>query len=111
MLRTAAPLRPVRAVTLALLVAFMVCLGATAASAVEEGAEPTEHGPAPSIEEIGTQNDVSQQYLPEPAEPPPFMRFLYVPLIIAGIVIIGLLLMLYLVWQPRFAEERRSRRR
>lgn len=99
-------------VALALATLFVLALAAPA-FAVEEGGEiaPEEQGPAPGIDEIGTQNEVSSQYLPEPAEPPPFMRFLYVPLVIAGIFIVVLLLLLYLAWQPRFAEERRSKRR
>ena len=100
-------------VLLALTLSLLVVLSAPAL-AVEEGAEvaPTEdHGRAPGIDEIGTQNEVSQQYLPEDAAPPPFMRFLYVPLAIAGVLVVAALLFLYLVWQPRFAEERRSKRR
>ena len=102
-------------VVLALMLALLAVLSAPAMAAEEGGAAATEaaeedHG-APSINEIGTQNEVSQQYLPEPAEPPPFMRFLYVPLAIAGVLVIAGLLFLYLVWQPRFAEERRSKRR
>lgn len=96
----------------ALMLVFSVALSAPA-WAVEEGGEvaPEEEGPAPGINEIGTQNEVSQQYLPEPSESPPFMRFFYLPLVIGGFLITGALLALYLVWQPRFAEERRSKRR
>lgn len=99
-------------IVLALMLVLLVAVSAPAWAA-EEGAEiaPEEDHPAPSIDEIGTQNEVSQQYLPEPAEPPPFMRFLYVPLVVAGILVIVALLALYLTYQPRFAEERRSKRR
>ena len=71
----------------------------------------TEEGPAPGIDEIGTQNEVSSQYLPEPAEHPPFMRVFYIPLAIGAFLIVAALLARYLQWQPRFAEERRSKRR
>jgi hypothetical protein len=99
-------------VVLALMLVLLVAMSAPALAA-EDGGEvaPEEQGPAPGIEEIGTQNEVSQQYLPEPAEPPPFMRFLYVPLAVVGVLMIAGLLFLYLAWQPRFAEERRSKRR
>lgn len=99
-------------VVLALMLVLFVAVSPPAL-AVEEGGEAPaeEEGPAPGIDQIGTQNEVSQQYLPEPAEPPPFMRFLYVPLVVGGILIVGALLLMYLVWQPRFAEERRSKRR
>ena len=97
----------VLAVLIVLLAAFSTSVSATEA----ESTAPAEEGPAPGIDQIGTQNDVSQQYLPEAAEPPPFMRFFYVPLVIGGIVIIVALLLMYLAWQPRFAEERRSKRR
>ncbi len=89
-----------------------VALGAAApALAVEEGGAPEEREPAPSIDEIGTQNKVSREFLPPPAEPPAFFPWLYYPLFIAGVLVGSLLLFFFLVWQPRFAEERRRRRR
>lgn len=93
----------------ALLVVGVVATPALATEAASEA--PEEEGPAPGIDEIGTQNDVSKQYKPEPAEAPPFMRFLYIPLTIVGLLMAGMLLLQYLRWQPRFAEERRSKRR
>ena len=96
------------AVTVLLLGVFAAPAMATEAT---DGAAAGEEGPAPSVDEIGTQNEVSQQYLPEKAEPPPFMRFLYVPLVIVGLLMAAALLFSYLRWQPRFAEERRSKRR
>ncbi len=95
-----------------LLVVLMAVGAAGPALAVEATeAGPAERGPAPSIEEIGTQNEVSGQFLPERAEPPAFFRFFNLPLIALAVVAIALLLLTYLVWQPRFAQERRSRRR
>ena len=98
-----------------LLAVAMLMVGVFATPALATEAEPTaaaeEEGPAPSVDEIGTQNDVSKQYLPEKAEPPPFMRFLYVPLVLVGILMALMLLLSYLRWQPKFAEERRSKRR
>jgi hypothetical protein len=96
-------------------IAVVVLAMSTPAAAVEgaatEGATEADHGPAPSIDQVGTQNEVSQQYKPEPAEAPPFMRFFYIPLAVVGIAMIAGLLFAYLTWQPRFAEERRSKRR
>lgn len=98
-------------VGLVLVVAALALFSGPAWAVEGEGGAPEETGPAPGIDEIGTQNEVSGQHLPEAAEPPPFMRFLYVPLVVAGIVISLVLLLMYLAWQPRFAEERRSKRR
>lgn len=96
------------------LVLLAVGLLAAPALAVEgEATEgPAEQGPAPSIDDIGTQNDVSREFVPlEPTEEPPFFKFFYIPLIVAGVLIVAALLFAYLTWQPRFAEERRSRKR
>lgn len=109
-----APYGTARLPVVVALVVVLSCLFAAPAFAVEDEAgagAPSEEGHSPSIDEIGTQNEVSSQYLPEPAEAPPFMRFFYVPLIIGGFLIVGALLLRYLQWQPRFAEERRSKRR
>lgn len=95
--------------TVAVLLVGVVVTPAAATEAASEAAE--EEGPAPSIDEIGTQNEVSEQHKPEPAEAPPFMRFLYVPLVLVGLLMAAALLFNYLRWQPRFAEERRSKRR
>ena len=98
----------------AVLLLLLAALGllAVPAMATEAGATaPAEDEEPLTIEDIGTRNEVSEQYLPEPSEPPPFMRFFYVPLVVGGFIIVGALLFLYLAWQPRFAEERRSKRR
>lgn len=113
MFPSVAPLGTARVFALLALVVALFAFSTVPAFATEaEGGAPAEEsGPAPSINEIGTQNDVSNQYRPEPTELPPFQRFLYVPLAIAGLLVIAALLFLYLTWQPRFAEERRSKRR
>lgn len=95
---------------LSLLLLFAVL--AVPATAVEEGGEaPQESGPAPGIDEIGTQNEVSGEFLPEPAEEPPFMKWLYFALAAVAVLALIAVTLLYLVWQPRFATERRSKRR
>jgi hypothetical protein len=84
---------------------------AMAVEATEGAAEP--EGPAPGINEIGTQNEVSREFLPAPDEaaPPPFFQFFNVPLFAVGVLAAVALLFAYLIWQPRFAQERRSKRR
>ena len=108
-----APLGSARVLAiLALVVALLGVFAAPvwATEAASEGAAE-EGGPAPTIDEIGEHNEITEQYRPEKVEAPPFMRFFYWPLAIAGVLAAGMLLMRYLVWQPRFAEERRSKRR
>jgi hypothetical protein len=115
MLSSVAPLRTARlAVVLAGLLALMsvAALPAAATEAASEGgAAPTEDAEHLTVEDIGSGSDTAEEYKPEPTEAPPFMRFFYIPLIIAGFLIVGALLMLYLAYQPRFAEESRSKRR
>lgn len=113
MLSSVAPFGSARLAAVLAVVMALLSLAAMPAAATEAegGAAPTEDSEGLTIEDIGSNNEVSNAYKPEPAEAPPFMRFFYVPLIIGGFLIVGALLMLYLTWQPRFAEERRSKRR
>ena len=112
MLSSVAPFGSARLATVLALIVALLSLGALPAAATEAegGAAPSEDTEHLTIDDIGN-SKISQEYKPEPAEAPPFMRFFYVPLIIGGFLIAGALLMLYLTWQPRFAEERRSKRR
>lgn len=109
-----APFGPARVLSLIALGMVLLCALAAPAFATEAegGAVPAEGEEEPvTIDDIGTNNEVSNQYKPEPAEAPPFMRFLSWPLAVAGFVVVMALLLRYLQWQPRFAEERRSKRR
>ncbi len=107
-----APLGSLRVTVLLAVVLVLMCAVAAPAFATEAGgAAPTEADEHVTIDDIGTKNEVSNQYRPEPAEAPPFMKWLSVPLAIAGVLVTLALLFMYLTWQPRFAEERRSRRR
>lgn len=109
-----APLGSARLLAVLALVLAALGVFAVPAQAVEGEAgasEPADQGPAPGIDEIGEHNEIADQYRPERAEHPPFMRVFYLPLIIGGFLIAGMLLFMYLMWQPRFAEERRSKRR
>ena len=98
-----------------LLALALVVVGGMAAPAFATeaggGAPAGEEGRSPTIEEIGTQNEVSDQYRPEPAEAPGFTQWMVWPLVIIGVLMGLALLMAYLKHQPRFAEERRSKRR
>lgn len=96
-----------RLVGVASLVAMLaVGLLAGAALAAEAEEEGGGHGPLPSITEIGTQSEVSQGFFPEGAEEPVFSPFLIYPLLAVGLLAAFVILVLYLRWQPTFAEER-----
>lgn len=96
---------------LALLVALLgLFLIGGPAWAVEEGEDP-EHRELPSIEEVGSRSETALEYYPEPYEAPSVFPKMAIPLLVAGGVILSVWLLLYLVWQPRFAEERRSGKR
>lgn len=92
-----------------LLVLSCLALLAGPALAAEETQEPEE---LPGIAELGTQSQTSQEFQPEPYEPPAFFRFITYPLLVVGIVVLLVVGFLYLRNLPRFAQEsRRSRRR
>lgn len=96
-----------------LLVALFALAVAAPALAVEADDEEldVEHEELPSYEEVGSGSEISQQFRPEPYEPPSLFRSLLYPLlIIAGVAVI-VVLALYLLWQPRFAEEREAKKR
>lgn len=95
---------------LGLILGLLLIAGATAASAAEGGGAPA-HGPLPGIDEIGSRDEVASEFFPEAYEEPPFFRFFYVPLIIVGVLATAGVLYLYLLWQMRFVEERRAKRR
>lgn len=99
------------AAVLALVLTLLALLAGPASATEGEAVAPAEDNQHLTIDDIGSNNEVSNKYKPEAAEAPPFMRFFYLPLVIGGFLIVGALLMMYLAWQPRFAEERRSKRR
>jgi hypothetical protein len=93
------------------LVALLMCAAVLAAPAlaVEEAGEPAQQE-LPSIEEVGTQSETSQGFFPEEFESPSALTPVLWSLLIGGIVVVLIALALYLLWQPRFAEERRQKR-
>jgi hypothetical protein len=94
-----------RLIGVSLVALLSVGLLAGAALAVEEEGGGG-HGPLPTLEELGTQSEVSRGFFPEEAEKPVFTDFLLYPLLVGGLVVAFILLVLYLKWQPTFAEER-----
>jgi 4-amino-4-deoxy-L-arabinose transferase-like glycosyltransferase len=94
------------------LVIVTLLVFAVPVAAVEGTASEAE--PPPSMEEIraaNADNPVADDVLPQPAEAPSWTQWLYIPLTVVGLLMAFLLIIRYLQWQPRFAEERRSRRR
>lgn len=89
------------------LVATAPALGQDAGETETEGAVEEE---PPDIEEI-VRSTTAEQFLPEPYEEPAWFRFLLFPLLGVGVVAVTAVLLLYLKWQPYFAEERSRRRR
>lgn len=83
---------------------------AFAGEADEELDEP-EHTELPSIDEIGTQSERAQEFFPEEYEQPSVFPFMIYPLMLVGGIVIVAVLVLYLVWQPRFSEERKEKSR
>lgn len=100
--------------TLGVLAAMMLLGGlllsapALAVEAEDEGAEETE---LPSMEEVGTQSERAREFFPEEYEQPSVFPFLIYPLLGVGVLVVVGVLVLYLVWQPRFSEERREKSR
>lgn len=95
----------------ALLLALVLLLGVLASPALavpDEDGPPQERG-LPSIEEVTTGSEVSQQFLPEAYEQPSVFNALVYPLLVAAFLITFLLMVLYLLWQPRFSREKSER--
>lgn len=83
---------------------------AAPAFAVEEEGAPSGQQ-MPGIDEVGTQSDTAREFFPEVYEPPSVYDYFIWPLLILGVVIVLGVLLLYLLWQPAFAHERRTKRR
>ena len=84
-----------------------------AAGAGAEGAGEAEAPGPRSIEEVVADNDTARQFVPEPYEQPTWFPALRLPLMIVGVLVSLAVLFAFLLWQPRFAQERqeKSRRR
>lgn len=80
------------------------------ALAVEGEGGPPEVHERPDLEEVGTQSETAREFFPDPYEAPSVYQYFIWPLLLIGGVVVLLVLILYLVWQPAFADERRKRR-
>lgn len=81
--------------------------GASEAGA-SEGAEEEE---PLTIEDVGQDNEVAQQFFPESKEQPTVFPPILYGLLGAGLLIAVVLFVMYLSWLPRFNRERREKRR
>jgi len=79
--------------------------------AVEDAPAPGEEvEPEPtSLEEVRQDNEVVQEYLPEPFEQPTVFRPIVPVLLAMGLIISLIIFGLFLLWQPRFAQERAAK--
>lgn len=99
-------------VLLMMLLSFVVAAPVLAVEAEgEEGEElEVEHEELPSYDEVGSGSETSQEFRPEPYEQPSLFKMLLYPLAaiagIAALVVLGL----YLLWQPRFSQEREAKK-
>jgi hypothetical protein len=100
-------------VLLMVLFAFAVAAPALAVEAddAEDGEElEVEQEELPDYEEVGTGSETSMEFRPEPYEQPSaFNAMLYPLAILAGIAVL-IVLTLYLLWQPRFSQEREAKK-
>jgi hypothetical protein len=87
--------------------AVFVGLLCAPAAAVEED-EPPPIRDFPSIEEIGTGSETALEFFPEPYEAPTLFDKIALPLLGIGAVVTFGVLVLYLLWQPRFSQESKS---
>lgn len=87
---------------------LLACLVAAPAMAVEAEGEQEE---LPSYDEVGSGSETSLEFRPEPYEQPSiFASLLYPLLVVAGVAVLAVLGM-YLLWQPRFSQEREAKKR
>ncbi|MGH8898183.1 MAG: hypothetical protein ACRDZ4_14480 [Egibacteraceae bacterium] len=98
-----------------LLLVMLCALGpvgiATAAQQPGASGGAGEHAPLPGIDEIGSRTDIAKQYLPEPYQEPSWFQWALFPLLIVGVLATLTVLFAYLVWQPKFAGEQKTKKR
>jgi hypothetical protein len=104
-----------RLLGVALLLALLLCaLGPVGiATAAEPGPSEGagEQARLPRINEIGSKSEIAKQFLPKPYKTPSWFQWALFPLLIAGILATLTVLFAYLVWQPKFASEQKTKRR
>lgn len=78
------------------------------AGATEEHGGPV-HEELPTFDELGTQSATAREFFPEPPEEPPVFPWFGWPLMIGALVTTLWVLLSYLVFQPRFEQERKAK--
>lgn len=59
----------------------------------------------------GAASPVGEEFLPEEYSRPPFFDWIVFPLVAAGVLVTALVLLRYLMWQPRFSREAKEKSR
>jgi hypothetical protein len=96
-----------RALGTVLLVGLLLGVMASTAAATEAGG--VEHLEYEEI--VDNAGEAGQEFLPAEYEMPGFFDWLIIPLVVAGVLITALVLLRYLVSQPRFSKEAEARSR
>lgn len=78
------------------------------AAATEEHSGPVRHV-LPKLNEVGSQSDTAKEFFPEAPEQPPVFKWFGWPLMVGAVVTSLFVLLSYLVFQPRFAQERKAK--
>lgn len=78
------------------------------AAATEEHGGPV-HAELPKFDELGTQSDTAREFFPEAPEEPAVFPWFGWPLMVGALVTSLWVLLSYLVFQPRFAQERKAK--
>ena len=93
------------------LLAVLAFAGLTgqAAAVEEEGGHGPVHHELPSIEEVGSQSETAKEFFPDTYEQPPVFPWFGYPLLIGAFALTIWVLLAYLVFQPRFVQERKAK--
>lgn len=84
---------------------------AVPAFATEGAAAGEEEGPPPAIDNIGTQNEVAQEYFPPEYDEPSVFPPIKYALVVLALLFGAAIALAYVRWLPRFAQERRTKRK
>ena len=104
----------------ALAVGLLVALFALAAATVtgpalaveEDELQPEEEAPPPpDIEELCIEGTIAEEFCPEAYEEPSWFQWLIYPMLGLGLLVVTVLVIFYLWWQPRFAREQEDSQR
>ncbi|MGH8907708.1 MAG: hypothetical protein ACRD0K_14605 [Egibacteraceae bacterium] len=98
-------------VALVLVMLVSLALGSAGVAGATEAGGPAQQEPLPSFSEVGSQSDIAQEFLPPEYNEPSWFQWLLFPLLIIGIVATAAVLFAYLAWQPRFANDQKTKRR